>query len=320
MSGSNAPVGATGRMSTQSLETGVSSLCRATGCESPELLITGVILLAVVLVTTGVTLVRLRDAREAVVAERCRAVAERDAFGQFRRRVARLETSPAPVGESSTRGSLATTGGPARTATPDARGAAGAAGPPPDSSASDDGLRAVQTAYEETVLSTPHHDSEYGETTTESMAAEFSGAVATTVADGSTLTPPLQTTLLRAADAAADRRAEVLSRLDTEDGRLQEATDVLEPATEAAAVRVDEADVSDCVAAADRLDWHESAVTDLTRERQREVHAHESDHPHWFGYIYDDLDSSHPILATATETLAAVADARDRLARTVADS
>lgn len=317
MPGSNAPVGAAGRMSAQSLEAGVSSVCRATGCGSPELLITAAVLLAVVLVATGVTLVRLGDAREAVTTERRRAVAERDAFEQFRRRVARLETSPAPVGEPSTRGSVVTTGGPARTAT---RGAAGATGPPPGESAAADGLRAVQTAYEETVLSTPHHDSEYDETATESMAAEFSGAVATTVAGGAALTPALQATLLRAADAAADRRAEVLSRLDTEERRLREATDVLEPAAEAAtATPPDDAAVSDCVAAADRLDWHESAVADLTRERQREVHAHASDHPHWFDYIYADLDSSHPILATATETLAAVDDARDRLARTVAD-
>ena len=318
MPGPNAPVGAAGRMSAQSLEAGVTSVCRAAGCGRPELLLTGVILLAVVLVATGVTLVRLRDARDAVAAERCRTVAERDAFGQFRRRVAQLETSSVSASDRPAR-TPTTTSRPVGVATPDARGASGAAGPPPGDATDDDGLRAVQTAYEETVLSTPHHDSEYDETATESMAAEFSGAVATTVVDGSALTPTLQATLLRAADAAADRREEVLSKLDTEERRLWEATDVLESAAETADVQTDGAAVADCVAAAERLDWHESAVMDLTRERQREGHVHGADHRHWFDYVYADLDSSHPVLATATETLTAIDDARDRLARTVAD-
>lgn len=319
MSGPNGPAG---RMSAQSLEAGVASVCRVTGCSNPELLVTGAILLTVVLLATGVTLVRLRDAREAVDTEHRRAVAERDAFAQFRRRVARLETSSVSVDDPSTGRPSAATGGTGETAV-DARavGTAGShGGVPPDRRNSDEGLRAVRTAYEETVLSTPHHDTEYGETVVESMAAEFSGAVATTVVDGSALTPALQATLLRGADAAGDRREALISRLDDERCRLREATDVLEPAAAAAAaVRTDDADVDDCVAAAERLDWHESAVTDLTSERQRAVHARESEHPNWFDYVYGDLDTTHPILATATETLAAIDDTRDRLARTVAD-
>jgi hypothetical protein len=309
-------------MSAQSLEAGLTSVCRATGCGDPELLVSGAILLAVVLLATGVTLVRLREAREAVATERRRAVAERDAFAQFRRRVARLETSSVPVDDPPTGRPSAVTGTTGETAV-DARaaGTAGAhGGSRPTDCGSADGLRAVQTAYAETVLATPHHDTEYGETVTESMAAEFSCAVATTVADGSALTPALQATLLRGADAAGDCREALVSRLDAERCQLQEATDVLEPAAEAAAaVRTDEADVDDCVAASERLDWHESAVTDLTTERQREVHARVSDHPNWFDYVYGDLDATHPILATATETLAAIDDTRDRLARTVAD-
>jgi len=322
MSGPNGPVGVAGRMSAQSLEAGVTSVCRATGCGNPELLVAGAILLTVVLFAAGVTLVRLRDAREAIDTEHRRAAAERDAFAQFRRRVARLETSSvSPDGLPTGRPSTASSG-TAETAvdgrvgrTPGAHGESPASG-----RGSDDGLRAVRVAYEETVLATPHHDTEYGETVTESMAAEFSGAVATTVADGSALTPALRATLLRGADAAGERREALASRLDTERCRLREATDVLEPAAEAASVvRTDEADVDDCVAAVERLDWHESAVRDLIAERQREVHARESEHPHWFDYIYGDLDTTHPVLAAATDTLATIDDTRDRLARAVAD-
>ncbi|ERH12720.1 MAG: hypothetical protein J07HB67_01746 [halophilic archaeon J07HB67] len=300
-------------MSAQSLETGVASVCRATGCRNQEPLVAATVLLTVVLLATGVTLVRLRNAREAVAAERRRAVAEREAFTQFRQRVARLEASPLSTDDLPGR-LPTTTGNAAGETTPDTRGAVGTPG-----RRDADGLRTVQTAYEETVLSTPHYETEYDETVTENMAAEFSTAVAATVADGSALTPALRATLLRGAADAADRRAEVVSCLDAEKHRLQATTDVLDSAATAAAVRTNDAAVSDCIAAAERLDWHESAVTQLTADRQQEVHSRRSDHPHWFDYIYGGLEVTHPVLATAAETLAAIDDARDRLARTVAD-
>ncbi|MEZ3145236.1 hypothetical protein [Halobaculum sp. MBLA0143] len=294
---------AVGRMSTRGLEDSVVSVCRATGCGHPELLAAGVVVLVsvVALLLAGVTLLHLGDAHDAVADERRRAAAERDAFEQFRQRVGRLETNritpgdhvEPPGGGTLVTGSVADRGG---------------------------GLRAVRDAYEETVMSTPHHAAEYDETLTESMAAEFSEGVAGTVASGSALTPALYRTLLDGAVEARDRRETVLDRLDTEERRLREAEDVLAPAADAATAGTDIAtdDFDGCVATVERLEWHEEGVSDLVAQRQAEIHT-ETDNPHWYDYVYGDLDATHPVLAAAASVLADLETARDRAIRAAAE-
>lgn len=294
---------AVGRMSTRGLEDGVVSVCRAASCGHPELLATGAVVLVsvVALLLAGAALLHLGDAHDAVVDERRRAAAERDAFEQFRRRVARLETdriTPAdhaepPGGSTLVAGSVADRGG---------------------------GLRAVRDAYEETVMATPHHAAEYDETLTESMAAEFSEGVAGTVAAGSTLTPALYRTLLDGASRARDRRERVLDQLDAEERRLREAEDVIRAAADAAtaATDTDPDSFDDCVATVERLEWHEEGVNDLVAQRQTEIQT-KTDNPHWYDYVYGDLDATHPVLAAAASVLADLETARDRAIRVAAE-
>lgn len=295
-----AAAGAAGRMSTRGLEEGVSSVCRVANCGHPELVVAGAVLLVTVvaLLAAGLALASLDDAHDAVAAERRRAAAERDAFEQFRRRVARLETdriTPTDGIEPPGGGGTLVAGG--RT---DRAGR----------------LAAVRDAYEETVMATPHHATEYDETLTESMAAEFSEGVAGTVASGSTLTPALHRTLLDSAREAQNRREAVLERLDTEESRLREAEDVLVPAAEAAAAVTasDPERFDDCVAAVERLEWHENGVTDLVADRQTQIHA-ETDNPHWYDYLYGDVDATHPVLAAAASVLSELEAARDQTIR-----
>jgi hypothetical protein len=299
------PNGAAGKMSTQGLQEGVESVCRVTDCAHPELLLAlvGFLLTAAFLLLAGATLVRLRDAREAVATERRRAKAERDAFERFHRRVSRLETNDPR---------------PPDTDPPGGGGGAVVAG----SAAVESGnLAAVRRAYDETVMSTPHHAAEYDETLTESMAAEFNGAVASTVASGTTLTPALHQTLRRGATQAKRRREEVLSDLDGEEAALDRAEETLRPAVEATedvTDQVSDASFVDLVADTERLDWYEREVEELVSARQREIHDHESEHPHWFDYLYGDLQSGHPILGAAMETLHRIDSVRDRVAAAAA--
>ena len=294
-----AAAGAAGRMSTRGLEEGVVSVCRVAGCGHPELVVAGAVLFVTVvaLLAAGAALLYLDDAHDAVAAERRRAAAERDAFEQFRRRVARLETdriTPADGVEPPGGGTLVA------------------------SSHTDRGgrLTAVRDAYAETVMATPHHATEYDETLTESMAAEFSEGVAGTVASGSTLTPALHRTLLNSAREAQNRRKEVLERLDTEESRLREAEDVLVPAAEAAvaATAADPERFDDCVATVERLEWHEDGVADLAADRQTQIHA-ETDNPHWYDYLYGEVDATHPVLAAAASVLSELDAARDHTVR-----
>ncbi|MEZ3115987.1 hypothetical protein RYH80_08655 [Halobaculum sp. MBLA0147] len=296
--------GGAGRMSTRGLADGVESVCRVADCGHPELLTALAVLLVTVvaLLLAGAALVGLRDAREAVAVEHRRATAERDAFEQFRRRVSRLETNtPATpdVGPPTGGGAVATA----------SRGV------------DEDGLVAVRRAYDETVMSTPHHASEYDETLGQSMAAEFTEGIAGTVVGGGHLTPALQTALVRSAEEAERRRTELLSKLDTEETALDRARETLAPAADAVdAVREDATDGGfvDLVAATERIEWHESNVERLLADRQETIQSHEREYPHWFDYLYGDLDVAHPVLSTATGVLADLDDARDTVAAAAA--
>ncbi|MFB6244120.1 MAG: hypothetical protein ABEH80_08455 [Halobaculum sp.] len=310
-------VGAAGQMSTRQLDQGIESVCRATNCAHPELLTALVVFLltAAFLLVAGAALVHLRDAHEAVAAERRRTTAERDAFEQFRRRVSRLETDdPRPPDTDppggGAGGTLVARGARVNAARPTTDGG----GPPAD------GLRAVRRAYDETVMSTPHHAAEYDETLTQSMAAEFTDTVASTVASGSMLTPALRQTLVRGAREAERRREEVLSELDAEEAALTEATETLEPAARATeCVDVDDQSTFvDLVATTDRLDWYERDVEALLADRQDQIHDHEADHPHWFDYLYGDLPSPHPVLRAGTRVLREIRTRRDEVASAVA--
>jgi hypothetical protein len=293
-------------MSTRGLHEGVESVCRATDCANPELLVALVVFLltAAFLLLAGAALVRLRDARDAVAAERRRARAEREAFEQFRRRVSRLETNdlrpPDTDPPSGGGGGTMVAGG---------------------ASVEPTGLAEVRQAYQETVMSTPHHASEYDETLAENMAEEFNEAVANTVATGSALTPALRATLLRGAAEAKQRREQVLGELEDEEEALERAEQRLRPAVETVecvAERVDDESFVDLVADTEQLDWYEREVEEYVETRQQEIHEHESHHPHWFDYLYGDLQSPHPVLGAATSVLARIEAVRDRVASAAA--
>lgn len=123
--------------------------------------------------------------------------AERTAFRRFRSRVRSIELPSPTVGGVDARG-----GGAAlmlETATkPDA------------------GLRAVRSAYRETVMDVPHFEAEYDDTLEANVAAEFGADLAAQIADGTRLTPRVYEAVLAASERARDERETMLPVLERE--------------------------------------------------------------------------------------------------------
>ena len=289
------------RLPTAPVEEGVESMCRAAECGHPELVV-GIALLcltAAFLLLGGAVLVRLRGAREAVSTERTRTTAERDAFGRFRRRVVRLDPdTPRPPEPPSAGGGVL--------ATPTGATADGAS------------LSDAREAYAETVMATPHYEEEYDESLPQSLAAEFGDGVAGAMVGGGALTPQLRATLASNAERAREEREDLLAELDREEAGIDAARDTLASAADAAeevtGADLDYSSYTDLVADYERLEWHEERVETLLRDRQATVHERESERPHWYEYLYGQLTSPYPVVGAATEALADLANARDRIA------
>ena len=276
-------------------------MCRFTACDHPDVAVGLAVLglTAAFLLAVGAVLARIDGAREAVAEEVTRTRAERDAFERFRRRVVELEPGefarPTPTGGGTN--VLATSVG----------------------SRDDGGLARARAAYRETVMATAHYDEEYDETLAENVAEEFSGAVAgVLVEEGGVLTPTLRATLAGGAERARGERAEMLTKLETEQSALTEAESTLAPAVEAAEAVVDadldRATYTDLVSEYERLEWHENRIETLLSDRQGRIHDEEGERRHWFDYLYRSLSSPYPVLSTGAETLSLLDDATDALA------
>ncbi|WP_348607674.1 DUF7260 family protein [Halobaculum rarum] len=292
-----------GRLSTEPVELGVESVCRATACGHPDVAVGLAVLgmTAVLVFVAGAVLTRLDGAREALAREATRTRAERDAFERFRRRVANLE--------SSERGRPMPTGGGTNVLTVPASGAA----------VGGDGLANARRAYRETIMATAHYEEEYDETLATNVAEEFSAPVASAlVEEGGTLTPSLRTTLASGARRASEERTDLLSKLETERSSIEAAESTLAPAVDAGEGVVDlelsRATYTDLVAEYERLEWHEGRVESLLSDRQTRIHDEEGDRRHWFDYLYRSLSSPYPVLSAGAGTLSLIDDAKSALA------
>lgn len=291
-----------GRISTEPVELGIESVCRATACGHPDVAVGLAVLgmTAVLALLAGAVLTRLDGALEALVREAARTRAERDAFERFRRRVTNLE--------SSERGGPTPTGGGTNVLAVPARG-----------TGVDDGLADARRAYRETVMATAHYEEEYDETLATNVAEEFSVPVASALTeDGGTLTPSLRTTLAGGARRASEERTDLLSKLETERSSIEAAESTLGPAADAGEGVVDRelshATYTDLVAEYERLEWHEGRVESLLSDRQTRIHDEEGDRRHWFDYLYRSLSSPYPVLSAGAETLSLIDDAKSALA------
>ena len=140
---------------------------------------------------------RIEAALEVVDSEIEFATDERRAFRRFRQRLSAIDpATPATAG----------------TTTGDGAALSLASGTPSPG----EGIREVRRANRETVMDTPHFETEYGESLRANVAAELGSEVATQVADGSRLTPVLHEALDAGSKQAVVERTEFRRILERE--------------------------------------------------------------------------------------------------------
>ena len=261
---------------------------------------------ALVLVSTGlltillaVTLVQLRKAHSILAEERERTQTERDAFAAFARRIASIDTSPAP------------------TTTPGAGGVT-----PMAVTGTDKRLGEVRDLYRETVMGVGHYEEEYDETLQQNMTGEFGEDVAVAVCEGSMFTPQLQQALIDQSQLARDRRDRFLDRLDRESAELAEA-DETASRIHATIRQLNETKLSDrpyddLAEVWGRLGELRAEIEALIEDRQHQLHRNgdPSDPDAAIQpYLYRTLDVTYPVLDTGTSLVAEIKQARRRVLR-----
>ncbi len=189
-----------------------------------------------------------------------------------------------------------------------------------------EGLRAVRTAYRETVMAVPHYDREYGDTLGESMAVELGETLAGHVTNGQVLPPQLSDALCAASERARDDRNDFLGHLDQERESLCEIGEELngvESRVAELATRIDEAPRSVQLGQVDEtLASLESQCTDLANRRQATIHGRSVrkiagvDGTSLLQYLYADrVETVTPALSDVADCLETIRYLRMRCLR-----
>lgn len=270
-------------------------------CAGAELI---VLIAAVFLISFLAAVVDLENVLSEVDTERARLETEADAFAEFAKTVAALEPSP-PQG---------------RVVEPDGGTLVG--------SHTGSNLDAVQEAYERTVMSVPHFESEYEETLATNMAAEFGDDVTGAVLMGSSLTPRLKGTLLERSRHAHDRRRTLLDHLEQERSAVAAANQTFKTVTESIE-RINDATLSRFSYDQLRAEWYllkdrTDTCEAILRDRQQQIQdtrftdeTTEEEHS-LQGYLYEPLSVSYPVLARGSELIDRLEHTQNRVARHLA--
>jgi hypothetical protein len=239
---------------------------------------------------------RLERAATALRRERRRTADEFEALRTFEERVREIETET----------TVSQGGAVARVGV--------AAGPT-------DGLDSVREAYEETVMSAPHYDEEYGDSYVESLGAELSPDLAAALTDGTRFNARCKRALLSAAGAARSARESLLGTLSGEAESLEAAAEALSPVAEEvadlSARSLSEAPFGTLDAYRARLTVLEENCEAVAEERQatlfeqRRTAGLPTDAPDVPQYVYQELPFDYPVMSAVADLTAAVGRVRD---------
>lgn len=244
----------------------------------------------------------LQQARSCVNSEREAINAEHDAFLDFADRVSELPTVTQP--SVNTPGAMLI-----KTDSPSNR------------------LQTVQQYYRDTVMESPDHAEEYGETLRESMAAEFSNELSTMVLEGEQFNPHLKQLFVNHARMAAQKRHSLLEALEYECESLATAESRLErdelPITETTTLELLEKPFGRLIELENRYSDSERRYKQLLKARQEEIQREMQWFPgsqstHFQEYLYRDLDVTFPVLYTTLDRIRTLRENRRSVTRVIA--
>jgi hypothetical protein len=185
------------------------------------------------------------------------------------------------------------------------------------------GLGRVREAYESTLMSVPHYLEEYDDTYTESLAAEFSPDIASTLTDGTRFNDRRKRAVLSAVANAQSTRELLLDTIDREETSIREAKAEFEPlitdCEEIRQIQFDEEEFGALDAYRTRLQVLSEKCRTLSERRQgaifdqRRIQRLPTDAPDTATYVYQDLDVDYPVLSLVVEVLDGLTTCRRRI-------
>ena len=178
------------------------------------------------------------------------------------------------------------------------------------------GLDAVREAYEETVMSAPHYDEEYGDSYVESVRAELSTDLAAALTDGTRFNARCKQAVLSSVAASQSARASLLETLSSEADSLEDAAGSLAPLadelTEFSARSLSEAPFGTLDAYRARLSVLEvkcEAVADSRQStlfEQRRTAGLPTGEPDVPQYVYQAFAFDYPVMSAVADLSAAI--------------
>lgn len=249
--------------------------------------------------------------QDTVRVEGKRTTAERQAFEAFDRRVRRL----ARTAEQPSRG---TAGG-------DGVGGATTSVDPfqTDQTTTSTTKTSIREAYEETVMSVAHYDTEYGDTYEESVSAEFGREIAVALARSGRLSTVTLQALLGNVGRAIDERRQLETTVEQEQTSLETAAQRLQ-AIEDERRQIATSGLQDkrfgtldayrtrIELLAEKCDWiveHRQS----TIEEHRAAYSFDGDTDGFFTYLYQSYETDHPVLYLCSDVSRGLDATHDRI-------
>jgi hypothetical protein len=187
------------------------------------------------------------------------------------------------------------------------------------------GLRAVRTAYEETVMSVPHYVEEYDDSYAESLREEFSPDLASALTDGTNFNQRCKQATLSAGAASQSARESLVDALDAERESLSSVAEELSPIIEEvgklSARSYDEAPFGTLDAYRARLVVLEDRCNDIATDRQTSLFEQRrarwlpSNAPDIARYVYQNEPFEYPVMSTVADLTERIREVRSRIER-----
>jgi hypothetical protein len=238
--------------------------------------------------------------RQSLRAEQKRTEIERDAFEEFATRITDLQSSSKPFAPSAD-----------HKEPQDAGGAVALQSQPVTEPSATDELATIRTAYEETVMSVPFYEAEYGDTYEESIRAEFGPDIATALTQSDSLSPVAKQVLLAKIEQARTEREALIETCEREHASVDEAATVLKPVDEelqsVESISFDGHGFGALEAYRSRLLTLKDKCEQAATTRQATIHRHRTEYslvvdaPDICVYLYEEFETAYPILCLCSD-------------------
>lgn len=250
--------------------------------------------------------------RESLSAEQKRTEIERDAFEEFATRITDLQSSSEPFAPNA-----------AHKEPQDAGGAVALQSQPVTEPSATDELATIRNAYEETVMSVPFYEAEYGDTYEESIRAEFGPDIATALTQSDSLSSVAKQVLLAKIEQARTEREELIETCEREHASVDEAATVLKPIDEelqsVESTSFDDHGFGALEAQRTRLLTLKDKCEQAAATRQATIHRHRTkyslpvDAPDICVYLYEEFETAYPILCLCSDLARRIENCRQQV-------